>query len=173
VRWVLVLGLMVGLTGCGKEKPDLAGPAFDPVAFFSGHVKSWGVVEDRSGAPEERVETDCVGTSDGADGLTMVQHLNIQGDKPVVRRWSLRRLGDGRFEATANDMVGTAVGSVTGRMFHWQWVWARSPGDPLMNVTMSQWMYRMDDGSALVRTTISKLGVILAEVTEQFRPVGG
>src|SRR5208337_490508 len=69
---------------------------------------------------------------------------------------------------TANDMIGTAKGQSDRRTFHWQWVWARSPGNPLMNVTMEQWMYGLRDGSALIRTTVSKLGFIVAEVTEQF-----
>jgi hypothetical protein len=43
-----------------------------------------------------------------------------------------------------------------------------SPGNPLMNVTMQQWMYRMEDGSVTIRTTVSKLGFIVAEITEQF-----
>ena len=84
------------------------------------------------------------------------------------REWVLWRSGPDRFDATANDMVNTAKGTVDGRTFHWQWVLARSPGNALMNVTMSQWMYQMDDGSVMIRTTISKLGVILAEVSEQF-----
>jgi hypothetical protein len=37
-----------------------------------------------------------------------------------------------------------------------------------MNVTMNQWMYGLEDGSAMIRTTVSKLGVIFAEVTEHF-----
>jgi hypothetical protein len=47
-------------------------------------------------------------------------------------------------------------------------VLARSPGNSLMDVTMSQWMYRLPDGSIMIRTTISKFGFIVAEVTEQF-----
>jgi len=47
-------------------------------------------------------------------------------------------------------------------------VLALEPGNPVKNVTMDQWWYLMDDGSLLNRTTIRKLGVILAEVTEHF-----
>jgi hypothetical protein len=34
---------------------------------------------------------------------------------------------------------------------------------------MEQWMYQMDDDSLLIRTSVSKFGFILAEVTEQFK----
>ena len=83
----------------------------------------------------------------------------------------MRRTGPGRFEATANDMVGTAVGEASGRAFHWQWTLALSPGNSLKDVTMDQWWYLLDDGSMLNRTTIRKLGYIAAEVSEHFAPV--
>jgi hypothetical protein len=144
------------------------GPAFDPVAFFDGHTRSWGVIESRSGVPTERIVTDSHGQRDGTDRLRMVQHLSFQDGSTQERDWILWRGGLGQFNATANDMVGTAKGEANGRIFHWQWVLARSHGNPLMNVTMQQWMYRMEDGSVTIRTTVSKLGFIVAEITEQF-----
>jgi hypothetical protein len=156
------------LTGCGHSltvaEVGQRGPAFDPVRFFSGHVRSWGVLEDRGGQPVAIVTTDCQGT---ADGLRMTQHLVVDG-KPTTRDWTMRRTGRGRFEATADDMVGTATGEASGRAFHWHWTLALSPGNALKNVDMEQWWYLQDDGSMLNRTTIHKLGIVVAEVTEHF-----
>ena len=53
-------------------------------------------------------------------------------------------------------------------MFHWRWVLKGGPGKPPFDVAMDQWMYLLDDGSMLNRTTVRKLGIILAEVTEHF-----
>jgi hypothetical protein len=101
----------------------------------------------------------------------MVQTLT-QGDGTVQHRdWHLRRTAPGAFTATANDMVGEAHGTAAGRVFHWNWVLALSPGNSLKNVTMDQWMYLMDGGTMMNRTTISKLGVILAEVSEEFQSI--
>jgi hypothetical protein len=83
----------------------------------------------------------------------------------------MRRVGQGAFEATANDIVGTARGKAAGRAFHWSWTLQTKPGNALYDVTMDQWMYLMDDGAMVNRTTISKLGLILAEVTEHFAHV--
>lgn len=146
----------------------VSGPPFDPVAFFDGHTHSWGVIESRSGAPTEWIVTDSHGEVDGANRLRMVQHLSFQDGTRQDRDWLLWRSDSGGFEATANDMVGSAKGQADGGIFHWQWVLVRSPGNDLMDVTMSQWMYRMPDGSVMIRTTISKFGVILAGVTERF-----
>ncbi len=145
-----------------------SGLPFNPVAFFDGHTHSWGVIESRSGAPTMRVVTDSHGEKDGVDRLRMVQQLSFQDGTTQQRNWQLWRSGPDRFDATANDMIGVAKGETDGNIFHWHWVLARSPGHDLMNVTMNQWMYRLADGSVMIRTTISKFGVIVAEVTEQF-----
>jgi hypothetical protein len=170
-----IFGLCTALAACtpAKQPSDFAGtaPAFDPLTYWTGHTHSWGVVENRSGAPSEIVQTDCIGEAEGQDALHMRQTLT-EGDGTVTHRdWHLRRLAPGRFSAAANDMAGTAEGTASGRVFHWQWVWARKPGQPLFNVTMSQWMYAMPDGTMMNRTTVSKLGVIVAEVSEQFSRV--
>ncbi len=167
-----VLLACLSLAACGKPMPvsgfAATQPDFDPLTYWTGHTHSWGVVETPGGAPSEIVQTDCLGESEGPDGLHMRQTLT-EGDGTVTHRdWHLRRLGGGHFTATANDMVGTADGTAAGRVFHWRWVWATHPGNPLLNVTMSQWMYAMPDGTMMNRTTISKLGVIVAEVSEQF-----
>lgn len=147
-------------------------PAFDPIAFFDGHTRSLGVIESRSGAPTERIVTDSRADKEGTDRLRMVQHLTFQDGTTQERDWTLWRSGPNRFDATANDMVGTANGESDGGIFRWQWVLARSPGNALMNVTMRQWMYRMEDGSVMIRTTVSKFGFIVAEVSEHFVHVG-
>ena len=141
---------------------------FDPIAFFDGHIRSWGVVEERSGAPIEWVVTDCEGHADGPDRLHMVQRLSFQDTPAQERTWTLWRTGLHHFKATANDMVGSATGEADGRVFHWTWILASSSGQRPFDVTMDQWMYRLDDRSVMIRTTISKLGIILAEVSEQF-----
>ncbi len=146
------------------------GPAFDPIAYWTGHVHSRGVLENRSGEPDDFVTTDCVGEADGVDALQMHQTITL-GDGSVTRReWHMRRVTGGRFEATANDMVGTAVGEASGSGFHWSWVLATKPGNPLFDVTMNQWMYLMDGETMVNRTVITKLGITLAQVTEQFSP---
>ncbi|HZK80686.1 MAG TPA: DUF3833 family protein, partial [Humisphaera sp.] len=95
-------------------------PAFDPVTFWTGRTASWGVIENRDGAPTAIVTTTTEATAEGAGGLHMVQHV-MTGGKETVRDWHMHRLGDGKFMATANDMVGDARGVASGRTFHWRW----------------------------------------------------
>lgn len=169
VRWAC-LAFVLLLTGCGPVLAlrdfEATGPVLDPVAFFTGSLRSWGVLE-RSGTPTAMVVTECEGEAEG-DEVRMTQIVRVGDDPAVTRRWVMRRVAPGRFEATANDMVGTATGVASGRAFHWTWTLALSPGNPLRDVTMDQWWYLLDDGAMLNRTQVLKLGITLAEITEHF-----
>lgn len=144
-------------------------PAFDPLKFFCGHTHSWGVFENRRGEATERITTETWGRM--VDGeLHMEQDLYI-GTKPRSHRsWRMRRLDAHHFEATANDVVGTARGVASGNAFFWTFTLALKPGNPLFNVRMTQHMYLQPDGRTMVnRDTIRKFGFVVAGVTEQFR----
>lgn len=163
---VLVLS---ALWGCTSALPvarfaDTA-PTFDPIAFFTGRTVSWGVVENRSGEPTGRVVTEGVGRPDGAGGLQMSQRLTFEDGTVEQREWRLERTAPQRYAATANDMIGTAVGEASGRAFHWRWELDRAGGP---SVTLEQWMYLMDGGTMVNRTAISKFGIVFATVTEHF-----
>ena len=166
MKWVFLALL---LAACAPAPPAFSGSAFDPVAFFTGHVTSWGVREDRAGAPVAIVTTDCEGVATTGRAIRMVQVLHVGHAAPQTRIWQLRQTGPDRYVATANDMAGEADATVTGRTLHWRWVLRAAPGNPLANVAMEQWMYRLDDGTVMIRTIVTKLGIRLTEVTEVFR----
>ncbi|MFS8069621.1 MAG: DUF3833 family protein [Byssovorax sp.] len=162
------------LAGCATMKPSDFGdgrPLFDPVEFFTGRASSSGVRENRRGAPVQRVTTETIGRRQG-DVLLLEQDLQVGNGRPQRRSWRLRRLDAHRFEATANDIIGVARGEAHGNVFHWSFTLATSPGNPLKNVRMSQWMYLQPDERTMVNhSTIRKLGFVVAQVTEQFRRV--
>lgn len=160
------------VSGCASMRvSDFAGsqPVLDPAQFFTGHARSSGVMENRSGAPVKTVSTTTTGRWVGTT-LQLEQDLVIGEAKPQHRSWRIRKIDAHHFEATANDMVGRARGEAYGNVFYWSFTLAGSPGNPLANVQMSQWMYLQPDGRTLVNhSTIRKFGIVLAQVTEQFR----
>lgn len=172
----LGLGAVMIFASCAQmQVADFAGrqPQLDPTKFFTGRTKSEGVMENRGGAPMKRVTTTTSGRWE-SDTLILEQDLNLGDAKPQHRSWRIRKLDAHRYSATANDMVGSATGEAYGNVFHWEFTLALSPGNPLGNVRMSQWMYLQPDGRTLINhSTIRKFGIVVAQVTEQFRRDSG
>lgn len=147
------------------------GPEFDPMHFFTGHTRSTGVFENRAGAPTKRVQTETRGRMVGHE-LLMEQDLLVEGKPRQHRSWRMRRVDAHHFEGAANDIVGRVRGEAAGHHFHWTFTLALKPGCPLFNVRMTQHMYLQPDGRTMVnRSTIRKFGILVAQVTEQFRQV--
>lgn len=137
--------------------------------FFAGQTNSSGVMEGLGGAPMRTVRTETIGRREG-EALRIEQDIFVSGSKPQHRSWRIRQLDDHRYEATANDVVGTARGEASGNVFHWDFTLALSPGNSLENVRFSQWMYLQPDGRTMVNhSTIRKFGIVVAQVTEEFR----
>ena len=144
-------------------------PEFDPTKIFAGRTSSFGVMENRGGVPKQVVKTETAGQWKG-DTLRLEQDLALGESKPQHRSWRIRKLDAHRYEATANDIVNTVQGEAHGNVFHWSFILALSPGNPLANVRMSQWMYLQPNGRTMVNhSTITKFGIVVAQVTEQFR----
>lgn len=162
----------VALTGCATMRTpafERGRPIFEPTRFFTGKTSSVGVMENRRGMPMRRVTTETSGRWQGG-ALHVEQDIVLGDGKPQHRSWQIRKVADHRYEATANDIVGTARGEAYGNVFHWSFTLALSPGNPIQNVRMSQWMYLQPDGRTLINhSVISKVGIVVAQVTEQFR----
>ncbi|MGI8956959.1 MAG: DUF3833 family protein [Chthoniobacterales bacterium] len=161
----------LALASCATMKVsefDRGRPQFQPTKFFAGRTSSFGVMENRGGAPKQVVRTKTKGQWEG-DTLLLEQELSLGKSKPQHRSWRIRRLDSHHYEATANDIIGTVQGEAYGNVFHWSFTLALSPGNPLANVRMTQWMYLEPDGKTMVNhSTIRKFGVVVAQVTEQF-----
>jgi len=173
---LLAIPLLLATCTAPSTPTQFAGSgSFNPVAFFTGHVTSWGVEENRGNQPIGIVTTDCTGTPDPtgtpAAGITMVQTLHMPDGKTQTRTWHLSQTSPTIFTATANDMAGPTTGTVSGRAMHWRWILETNPGNSLENVTMDQWFYQMRNGAVVIRTNVTKAGIRLLGVTEAFEKV--
>ncbi len=170
-----LLGLLATCTNCSTMTTadfEARQPAFQPIDFFTGETASRGVRENRKGTPVEEVFTATKGQMSGGN-LLLEQDLRFEKEgetKESHRSWVLRKTGPHSYEGTANDVIGTIHGEARGNTFHWSFILEISPGNPLSRIRMSQWMYLQPDGATMVNhTTISWAGIVLGQVTEQFR----
>ena len=125
------------------------------------------MVQDRSGKVLRRmvVELDC--KWNGNEGV-LDESFQWSDGKTEKRVWKIRKDGD-RYIGTAGDVVGEAKGEASGNALRWNYVLALPVDGATYNMDMDDWMWMIDEKTLANRTTMSKLGVRVAEISIFFR----
>ena len=167
---LFMLAVISMLTACATLTPqDYAQetPKLDLASYFNGTVDGWGMVQDRSGKVLRRmyVVLDC--KWNGNEGV-LDESFQWSDGKTEKRVWKIRKDGD-RYIGTAGDVVGEARGEASGNALRWSYVLALPVGDSTYNMDMDDWMWMIDEKTMANRTTMTKLGVRVAEISIFFR----
>ena len=169
-RIVLAASLALTLAGCaGPRVDDYAAekPVLDLKRYFNGTLDAYGIFTDRSGKVVKRFTVVMQGSWNGDDGVLDEDFVYSDGTKEK-RIWRLKRLPDGRYTGTADDVVGQAQGQARGNAFNWTYTLALPVDGRVWHVDFDDWMYLMDDRVMLNTAVMSKWGVKLGEVTLSF-----
>ncbi|RMU63442.1 hypothetical protein ALP29_200164 [Pseudomonas syringae pv. avii] len=84
----------------------------------------------------------------------------------------MRPDGPGRWKGTAGDVVGEAYGEVAGNSFHWNYVLRLPVDGTVYDVSLDDWMYMIDEQTLANRSSMTKLGVEIGQITLFFRKTG-
>ena len=156
--------------GCSSPNPEQYAaekPALDIQRYFNGTLDAHGMFQDRSGDVIKRFVVVMRCTWHGDTGVLDEDFVYSDGTRQK-RVWTLKKTGPGRFTATADDVVGSAEGVVSGNALRWRYVLALPVDGKIINVDMDDWMFLIDDKVMLNRTAMSKFGVNLGNVTLSF-----
>jgi hypothetical protein len=170
IRTTIAVAALAGLAGCASL--DVATyqaerPTLDLARYFDGTVDGWGMFQDRSGKVVKRFYVRIDAKWEGDQG-TLDEHFEFSDGTRENRVWKLVKDGD-RYTGTAGDVVGTAVGTAAGNALSWTYVLALPVDGRTWNMDMDDWMYLVDEKTMLNRTTMSKFGFRVGEVTLSFR----
>ncbi|MDO9194898.1 DUF3833 domain-containing protein, partial [Rhodoferax sp.] len=153
------------LSACSTQKIDSYAaekPVLDLQQYFNGTLDAYGVFTDRSGAVVKRFTVVMVCTWTGDDGVLDEDFSYSDGTKQK-RIWRLKKLPDGRYTGTADDVVGTAQGQSRGNAFYWTYSLNLPVDGRVYEVQFDDWMYLMTDKVMLNKATMGKFGVRLGE----------
>ena len=171
LRWLLPAMAVILLGACASpmEPDDYRDqtPALDLRQYFDGTLDAWGMFQDRSGRIVRRFHVVIEATWEGDEGV-LDEHFSYADGTTQRRVWRLTRLSDGRYEGRADDVVGVASGELAGNVLRWRYVLALPVGERVINVDFDDWMILMDERVMLNRSTMSKFGFRLGEVTLTF-----
>ncbi|WP_159245357.1 DUF3833 domain-containing protein [Pseudomonas koreensis] len=170
-RFLLLLGLSLSIASCGSV--DVARyadqqPALSLEHFFSQPVKAWGMFQKRNGEVTKRFEVDLVSRREG-NNLILDERFVYSDGTHQRRIWTLTPEENGRWSGRAGDVVGVAKGQIAGNTFHWRYRLNLPVDDSTYEVSMDDWMYLIDEDTLINRTSMSKWGVEVGQVTVFFR----
>lgn len=139
-------------------------PPLDLKEYFSGPIKAWGIVQDRSGKVTRRFDVDMVGEWKGDVG-TLTETFHYYDGEKQERIWTIRKTADKKYEGTAGDIIGTATGEISGNAMRWAYDMDLKVGDQTYRITFDDWMFNMNDGVLINRSYLKKFGFTVAELT--------
>lgn len=168
LKGLFLMSLITFLSAC-TGGPSLdhyknSTPEFDLQEYFTGPIKAWGLVQDRKGHVTRRFDVTMVGTWEGDTG-TLEEDFDYYDGKTQKRIWTIKKLGDNRYEGTADDILNSAQGKLEGSAMQWAYQMDLPVGDKTYRVTFDDWMYAMNDGILINRSYIKKFGITMAELT--------
>lgn len=168
---LLSLGLLALLCSCAA--PDVSHyaanqPVFDPAQFFAGKTDAWGMFQKRSGEVVKRFQVEITGTE--KDGqLTLDERFRYDDGSTQQRVWTLVRQADGSWRGSAGDVVGTATGRAAGNALNWRYTLLLPVDGKTYEVSMDDWMFQLDQNTMINRTSMSKFGFEVGQVSLFFR----
>ncbi|TDK48797.1 DUF3833 domain-containing protein [Antarcticimicrobium luteum] len=145
------------------------GPAIDLRRSLNGPLTCEGVIFGPAGRVTSRFTARMHGAWDGASGRLSESFLYSTGARQD-RAWDLRLGEDGRFSATAADVIGVARGEVSGAAIRMTYR-LRLPADAGGHVlSVTDWLYLGENGTILNRSEMRKFGIKVAELFAVMRP---
>jgi hypothetical protein len=163
----LLAMLLAGCAGLKVEDYAAENPVLDLAAYFNGTLEANGIFQDRSGKVVKRFHVVIDASWKGNVG-TLDEHFTYSDGTKQRRVWTISKLDQHHYKGTADDVVGEAEGLAYGNSLRWRYVLALPVGGKTYRVDFDDWMFLMDDKVMLNRSTMSKFGFRLGEVTLSF-----
>jgi hypothetical protein len=165
-KFSLLLLMILSLSSCTTQLEDYqeTSPSFDIKTYFTGNLIAWGMVQDYTDNVTRRFCVELNGQWQGNEGELKEVFYFADGEVSY-RNWQLTKLAQGKYQGSAEDVVGQAFGQQVGFAFQWQYkLLVPIDGDEIQFL-LDDWMYQIDDYRVFNRTKMKKFGVMLAEIT--------
>ncbi len=158
------------LSGCASQNLSAyakSEPKLDLATYFNGPVEAHGMFQDRNGQVIKRFVVQIESKWQGNQG-TLDERFKYDDGTTQQRIWRLTRHADGRYTGRADDVVGEALGQVSGNALNWAYTMQLPVDGKVYEVQFDDWMYLIDERVMLNRAVMSKFGFRLGEVTLSF-----
>lgn len=141
---------------------------FELTTFLEGRSFAWGVFEDRFGNVRRRFTVELTGRWQ-SKAFYLEERFTYEDGSRETRVWRVTPTGGGQFSATCPDCVGTALGRSDADSIRMSYRFRLKLNAREIEVDFDDRIYRIGDGLAVNRATMSKWGVTLGNVSLFFR----
>ncbi len=156
--------LLSACSGTNIDTYSSTQPALDLRTFLQGDLMAYGMLQDRSGRMTRRFVATLQASWVGETG-TLVEQFHFDDGEVQARTWIITHLGNGQYSGTAGDVVGEARGKIAGSVFQWQYQLNVPWNDGAIVVNLDDWLYLIDDRHLINKTTLTKFGFRVGELT--------
>ena len=173
IKYLLLIIISVLITSCSSNqamKPEdfkNQKPRLIIEEYLSGNVKAWGILQNRSGKVTRQFSADLDGKWDGKQ-LILDEKFVWNDGEIQNRQWTINKIDEHNYEGTAGDVVGTAKGFSYGPAFKFEYVLLVPVKGREMKITFDDWIFMHDERVAIIRATMTKFGIKVAELTVMF-----
>ena len=145
------------------------GPGFDIRTHLSGPILSEGMIYGPDGRVSARFVANMHGEWQGDSG-TLTEQFRYADGRTQDRKWHLTMGEDGKFTATADDIIGTAQGEQRGAVARITYRLRLPPEAGGHVLDVNDWLYLMENGTIMNRSEMRKFGMKVAELIATMRP---
>lgn len=171
----LTLIMVTTMFSSGRASDDVMAkyakntPMMDPRVYFNGKVEATGIFIGWNGVADPYFQIAMDGKWKDGEGDVFEEFVYSDGRRNT-RNWHVSFKDDKHFTATAPDVVGEATGVISGNAMHMAYV-LRVPvqGGKTYDLTMSDWMWRVDEKTVLNKIEMRKFGFKVGELICTFR----
>jgi hypothetical protein len=168
---LVLVALHARFLGFRAQTPgDYAGtaPQFDLRHHLNGPVLCEGVIYGPTGRVTSRFVADFDARWDGTVGV-MTERFRYDSGTVQDREWTLTLGDNGMITATARDVVGEGRGKAAGAgvLLNYRLRLPPEAGGHVLTVT--DWMYLMENGTIMNRSQFTKFGIKVAELVATMR----
>lgn len=171
MKFFSLLFALLLIAGCSKvdlEQYVDNQPEFDIMEYFSGKTTGWGIVQDRSGNLLRKFVVDIVGTRQGDSTIVLDEKFRWNDGERSTRIWTIEKSADGSYTGTAGDVIGTATGLASGNVLNFRYHLNVEVDGTTWKLFLDDWMFLHQDQVLINRTSMSKFGFHVGDITITF-----
>ncbi|WP_421846449.1 DUF3833 domain-containing protein [Marinomonas sp.] len=157
---ISILLCLILLTACSTPDVSLYAknePKFDLQTFFSGSLTAHGTLKNRSGEVIRYFNATLEGSWDKGVG-TLAEVFVFDDGEVQKRTWIMTPDTQGKYTATANDVIGTGEINIAGNALFMKYVLEVPYDDDLIEVNVDDRMYMVKDGVVMNESIMTKFG---------------